>query len=105
MRAGKLGKRRRVHVDDATREAREERRPEQVHVAGADDELDALALQPVRHRRVARVAIGEPLERKRRRRDAHSLGTLERSCSRDVRRNRDDGQLCVEQRLQIRPLP
>ena len=61
-------------------------------------------LQPLRHRRVARVAIGEPLERERRRRDAHSLGTLERSCSRDVRRNRDDGQPCIEQRLQIRPL-
>ena len=105
MRAGKLGKRRRVHVDDATRETSEERRPEQVHVAGADDELDALFLEPVRHRRVSRVSIGEPLERKRRRRDAHGLGTLERSCPRDVRRDRDDRQPRIEKRLQIRPLP
>ena len=94
-----------MHVDDATRETSEERRPEQVHVAGADHELDALALQPLRHRRVSRVPVGEPLERKRRRRDAHGLGTLERSRARDVRRNGDDRQPRIEQRLQIRPLP
>ena len=63
------------------------------------------ALEPVRHRRVARVAIGDRLERKRRRRDTRGLGTLERACARDVRRHGDDRQPGVEKRLQVRPLP
>ena len=58
VRAGEAGQQRGVDVDDRVGEAVEERRCQQVHVAGEHDELDALLLEPVRHRRVARGAVG-----------------------------------------------
>ena len=57
MGARERRKRRRVHVHDALREALEEQRPEQLHVPGADDELDAVPLEPVRHGGVTRVSV------------------------------------------------
>ena len=63
MGARELRQRGRVHIDDTLREPCEERRPQQVHVAGADDELDAVAFEPVRHRSVARVAVRIVVER------------------------------------------
>jgi hypothetical protein len=54
---------RRVHVDDASREAVEERLRQQVHVAGEHDELDAVLLEPGRHHEVALVAVGVAVER------------------------------------------
>ena len=53
--AGERRQQRRVDVDHALREAREERRVEQLHVAGEHDELDAALLQPVGDRGVARA--------------------------------------------------
>ena len=38
------------------------RRAQQVHVAGEDDEVDAVGVQPVRHRLVARLAVGVVVE-------------------------------------------
>ena len=53
VRAGEGGQQRGVDVDDAAREAVEERRRQQVHVAGEHDELDAVLLEPGRHHEVA----------------------------------------------------
>ena len=103
-RAGELGQQRRVHVDDALREAFEERGREQVHVAGADDDADAVLLEPVRHRRVALLPVGEALQLERARGDAGRAGPVERAHALLVRRDRDDRQLRVEERLEVRAL-
>ena len=58
-----------MDVDHPLREALEERRSQKLHVAGADHQLDALALEPVGHRAVARVAVRRALELEGRRRD------------------------------------
>ena len=94
VRAREGGKRRRMHVHDAAGEAGEERRPQQVHVPGADDELDAVPLEPVRHRAVALVAIGV-VARAERQRSALRRPRPASSALRvvDVRRHRDDRQL------------
>ncbi len=102
---GNSRKRRRMDVHDPLREAREERRPQQVHVAGADDELDAAAVEPVRHRGVARVAVrvlaraGTSRSRRPRRSaraSARAPSTFDATAT--------TGRLGVEQRLQVRPL-
>ena len=59
VRAGERGQRRRVRVDDPAREAREEVRPEQVHVAREHDEPTPCVLEPVGHRLVALLASRE----------------------------------------------
>jgi hypothetical protein len=63
-----------------------------------------LLLEPVRHRRVALLTVGELVERKRRRGNLGRLGTLQCPHSLPVRRHRCDGQPGVEQRLQVRAL-
>ena len=76
---------------------------EQVHVAGADDQLDAAALEPVGHRRVPRRPVGVVVELEDGRLDAGRLGALERPHAGPVRGDRDDREARVEQRLQVRP--
>ena len=48
-----------VRVDDAAAVVLEERRPEQVHVSGADHEVDAAARKPIGERDVALLARAE----------------------------------------------
>ena len=83
-------------------EAREEDRSEEVHVPGADDELGAVLAEPVGHRRVALLARG--VVGKLERPGGHSgrSRALERGRLRDVRRDGDDRQVGVEERLQVR---
>ena len=61
-RARELRQQRRVDVHDPPRGSGRGTRREQVHVAGADDQLDASAPEPVRHRRVALLAVGVVVE-------------------------------------------
>ena len=58
VRARELGQRCRVCVHDSF-EAVEERRPQQLHVPGADDERYALADEPAGHGRVSLLAALE----------------------------------------------
>ena len=75
-----------------------------MHVAGADDQLDAALRQPGSHRRVACVAVGVVVQvehlpatpARRARSSALRLGP--------VRRHGDDGKAGVEQRLEVGPL-
>ena len=69
VRPGEGGQQRRVDVDDPAREALEEARPQQVHVAGADDELDAVRRRASRPSR-RRARRGRGSRRARRRRSA-----------------------------------
>ena len=101
-RAGKRRQQRGMDVDDPLREAVEERVREQVHVAGADDQADAVGLEPGGHRGVALLAAPAQLED--RGRDPGRLGALERAHAGPVRRDGGDRQPLVDQRLQVRPL-
>ena len=67
-----------MDVDDPLGEAVEERPRQQVHVAGADDELDAALLEPVGHRAVALLAARVVVEREGRGRDPGVSRALER---------------------------
>ena len=104
MRPGELGQRRGVRVDDAAGEALEEAAPQQVHVPGADDQVDAVLDQPVGHRRVARLAVVEVVELEGGGRDPGRLRPLERARVGLVAGDRDDRQALVDQRLQVRAL-
>ena len=104
-RARELGQQRRVDVDDPLGEAVEERRRQQVHVAGADDEPTPCSCEPVRHRRVALLAVGELVERETPRpaprpRSARSSARAPGRFDATAR----DRQPGVEQRLQVRAL-
>ena len=100
VRAGELRQQRRVHVDDRAGEAIEERRREEVHVAGEHDEANAVAAQPVGHRGVALRAVGVR-RRARTRLSARRVRARARRVV-PVARDGDDGQPRVEQRLQVR---
>ena len=89
--AGERGEQRRVHVDDSTGEAVEERRSQEVHVPGADDEPDAVPGEPAppsrrrarrgrRNPSSANTAVGTPI----------AVGPLERpdARARSTRRRR-----------------
>ena len=71
-----------MRVDDPAGEALEEGRAQQVHVAGADDEVDAVLREPVGHRRVALLAARVVVELEDRGRDSRGLGPLERAARR-----------------------
>ena len=94
-----------VHVDDAAREAVEEARCEQMHVACADNEIDTVQAKPARHVGVACLAVGIAGEREGGGREPGALGALERARAGDVGGDRSDGQAGVEQRLEVRALP
>ena len=94
VEAGEGRQERRVDVD--ARESGEEAGREELHVARADHELDAVLGEPFRHRLVATLAAGKVLQRERGGRDGGALGAFERLHSRRVRGDRGDGQLCVE---------
>ena len=85
-------------------EALEERGPQQVHVARADDERHAVPDEPVGHGRVSLLAALVVVELEDGRRDAGRCGPLERPRAGLVRRDRRDGQPRVDQRLQVRAL-
>ena len=104
MSTREVGQRRRMNVHDAAREAVEEHRTQEVHVAGADHELDATLREPVRHRPITTIAVVEVVEREGLRGDSGGLGSLERAHSRLVGRDRDNRKLSIEERLEIRPL-
>ena len=93
-----------MDVDDALWEAVEEAGSKQVHVPGADHELDAAPLEPVGHRGVALVPICKVVELEHPTRHTGRLRPRERAGARDVRRDGDHGQACVEQRLEVRSL-
>src|SRR5436305_2990742 len=57
VRAREVRQERGVNVDDAFREAIEERLRQEVHVAREHDELDAVLLEPRRHHEVALLAV------------------------------------------------
>ena len=63
VEAGEGRQERRMHVD--AREAREEAGREELHVPGADDELDIVRGEPLGHRVVAVLAAGVVLQRER----------------------------------------
>ncbi len=94
---------RRVDVDHPPREPRQEACCEELHVAGADDELDTPFGEPARHCPVALVARAEGVELEHGMRNSGCLGTLEGVGPGNVARHGDDRQLCVEQGLEIRP--
>ena len=104
MGTWKVGKRRRVDVENAPRKPVEKRRLEQMHVAGTDDELRPVFFQPVRHRRVARIAAGVLLQREDSRGHSSRFRPLQRASARSIGRDRHDRKTGVEQRLEIRPL-
>ena len=101
VRAGEGGQERRMDVDDALREAVEERLRQQMHVPGEDDELDAVLLEPGCEHEVALGPVGVAVERERRGRDAGLARADERVRVAPVRRDRRDRQPRVEQRLQV----
>ncbi len=105
VRARELRQQRRVDVDDPAREALEEACGEELHVAGADDELDAVLLEPVGHRQ-CRAPRGRRSRRARRR--GRDPGRARRARARarlgPVRGDRGDRQAGVDQRLQVRAL-
>ena len=77
-RPGKAGQQGGVDVDDAVAEAGDEGRAEQLHVAGEDDQVGAARLDPVAHRRVARLAVGVVLAREGGRLDPGAARPLQR---------------------------
>ena len=101
---GEVGEKGGVDVDDAVREAGEEAGRQQLHVAGADDEADAVLLEPVRHHGVALLAARELVEREGGRRHVRPFGPLERARIRPRGGDGVDGQPRVEERLEIRAL-
>ena len=92
-----------MDVDHPVREPRQERRREDVQVAGADHDLDALRREPAGHRQIALLARRVILEPEDCVRHARALGTLQGERPGDVACHRDDGQPAVEQRLEVRP--
>ena len=98
-----------MHVDHALREAGEEARVEQLHVAGEHDQLDAGAREPVGDREIPRAAVAA-LDGERPRVDAGRARPLERAGLRLVRADGDDLDAlapvdAVEDRLQVRAVP
>ena len=79
-----------MDVDHAIREALQERRRQQVHVAREHDELDAVLLEPRRHHEVALGAVGVAVEAERRGRDARFARPDERVGVFAVRGDRGD---------------
>ena len=94
-----------MDVDDLAREPLEKRLRQELHEAGADDERDAVPLEPVGERPVALLPRRVGLERERLRGDACRSGPLERAGARTAGGHRDHRQPFVDQRLEIRPLP
>ena len=95
VEAGEGRQERRVDVD--ARESGEEAGREELHVTGADHELDAVLGEPLRHRR----RRGSRGRQSRSSGNAAAgteaaLGAFERLHSRRVRGDRGDGQPCVE---------
>jgi hypothetical protein len=95
-----------VDVDDALREAAQERGVDELHVAGEDDELDAGAGQPVGHRRVARAAVRVLGDREDAGGDTRGGGALERAGAGLVGADGDDLDAlaavdAVEDRLEV----
>ena len=92
MGAGKLRERTRMDVHDTLREALEERGCEEMHVPGADDELDTVGLEPVSHRAVAGFSVRVALERKDLGGHTRRLGPHQRLRPARVRGNRKTGR-------------
>src|SRR6266516_5862106 len=76
-----------------------------MHVAGADDDVDAGLREPVGHRRVAGFAVGVVLLLKGGGGDPGCLGPLEGGHARLVRGDRGDRQAFVDEGLEVRSLP
>ena len=107
--ARERGQQRRVHVDHPAREAREEGGVDELHVAREHDELDPRAVEPRRHREVARPAVGVLRGRERAHRHAGRRGAVQRAGTRLVRAHGHDLDAVaavhvVEDRLQVRAL-
>ena len=105
--AGKGGQQRRMNVDDPPGEAANEGPAQQLHPAGEHDKLNAAPLEPIRERRVPRLAAGECVAGEYPRLDAGSLGPLECSGVGPLGRHAGDLDLvtvhAVDQRLQVGP--
>src|SRR3954465_15589515 len=93
-----------VVVDDPPREAFEKTGAHQPHEAREDDELDVALLEPVGHRRVAKISIRVIVQGEGLVRDPGFGGTLERGCVGVRRDDAGDRQPVVDQCLQVRPV-
>ena len=93
---------RRDEPDDLS--ALEERRRQQLHVAGEDDKLDPALGEPLSQVLVPALPRVELDRGEGARFDPGLRGPVERLRLRVVRGNRDDRQVRVEQRLQVRSL-
>src|SRR6185295_2027492 len=100
VQPGEGGEERGVDVD--RRKTPEEGGRQKLHVAGADDDLDAFLLEPIGHGQIAFLARGELLQREDRGRHACAGPSLEGLDALLIRRDRRDGEPFVEQRLQVR---
>ncbi len=85
--------------------AGEEPGREEMHVPGADDELDAVPGQPVGDGGVAFIAVRVLLEWEGAGGHAGTVSPVERVSAAAVGGDRDDGESRVEQRLEVRALP
>jgi nitronate monooxygenase len=108
VEAGEGGQQRRVDIDDATPEAGDELRAEQLHVAGERDKVGAERLDPVADRVIARRPVGVLVTWEDRSLDPGRPRPLQRPRRRLVRADPDHLDPLttvqpVEDRLQVRP--
>ena len=102
--AGEGREERRVDVHDPVPEAVEERRSQQLHEARQHDQLDIQLLEPGRHDEIALLPARMAVEAEGGRGDAGGTGALQRIRVLPARRDGDDGQAGVDQRLEVRPV-
>ena len=106
VQARERGQQRRMDVDHPLRERVQERRIEQAHVTGGDDQFHPERLQPVRHRQIAVTPAGKVRQRERALRDTRRAGAVERLRVGPVGPDRDDRDAvaavhAVDQRLEV----
>src|SRR5438034_11775072 len=94
-----------MDVDDPLTEPIEEGPCEQLHVAGKNDQIDVVLLEPGCHQEIPLLADGMAIDAERRRREAGRTGPHDGVGILAARRHSDDREAGVDQRLQVRPPP